>query len=439
MLHALVKGWGVQRLWVGSSGEFTIERALLDLGLEYRCQDTGLWASCLGRYLTGAESAITLRPEAADDLDWMKPFMATPEGRLACLAISMEMAEPWLRREENGYFGGLAKAYQTQFPDLHAKIAGKLAATKVRLDQFHQEDPVDFQRRWAEDPEGGFIAFPPVKAGDKASVSKSFKAIWDWADEVVTPPFNEKRLQLMIDLAKTRAEWVIGTKAALPDMEEFLVGTAQNTARGTKFHVYTSGRPRRQVVVPHQKVADPGLKKVNPLEVKGGKLGIFLLKMDAFSSLRSQYLNERIRPGSVTAGFGVTVNGMLLGVFAIDTSTKAFSLAGVESPSVYLMSDFPVVKGKRLAKLVVMAALSRESQILMERITKKRIRSITTTAFTERPVSMKYRNVFKLLAKNPASEEDKREGYAWKLSYGGAVGLATLEATMKQWEALCEG
>ena len=51
----------------------------------------------------------------------------------------------------------------------------------------------------------------------------------------------------------------------------------------------------------------------------------------------------------------------------------------------YLLSDFPVapVDYKHLAKLVLYAALSKESKRLAERITRRRCASLVTTAFSK--------------------------------------------------------
>ena len=437
ILRPSVESWGAKRLYVGCSGEFTVERAFMDMDLELHGNDVSLYSVALGQHLIGEHTTARLNPDR-EDLAWLAPFMETPEALLATIRLSLQFAEPWNRREENSYFAGMARAFQSQFPVMHQKVLEKLAKSKLRLTSFSTQDIGEYQDQWTKDPEAGFICFPSLSKGpDK--MYKHFDTFWSWPDAPVFNGFDAGALSGMFSIAMQRDKWAIITQVPMPDIQEHLVGTVQNTARGSVYHVYTDQANKRQVVVPNQKVEDPMVRHATPEDIPGAKLGIFRLTNGEFQSLRSQYLNARIRPGSVTAGFGVTVNGLLLGVFAIDTSTKPFDLPGIEAPTVYLMSDFPVVKGKRIAKLVVMAALSKEAQILMERITKKRVRGMTTTAFTEKPVSMKYRNVFKLLAKNEASEQDKKEGYAWKLSYGGVMGEWTLAEAMKRWEALNEG
>lgn len=110
-------------------------------------------------------------------------------------------------------------------------------------------------------------------------------------------------------------------------------------------------------------------------------------------------------------------------------------LAALEShlrgPVAYLMSDFPVrpTRYPKLAKLVLMAALSREAQLLMEQHSNRRIRSIATTAFTNRPVSMKYRPLFRVLTR----KETPAEAFDYAVTYGAPLGEWTLEEALKRW------
>jgi hypothetical protein len=110
----------------------------------------------------------------------------------------------------------------------------------------------------------------------------------------------------------------------------------------------------------------------------------------------------------------------------------------------YLLSDFPIAptKYKRLAKLVLYAALSKESKMLAERLTNKRMKSLVTTAFSKNPVSMKYRGLFKLLNKKHLEGCDEGEtdmsklyyNQGYQLNYGTAMGEWTLAEGLALWK-----
>ena len=177
----------------------------------------------------------------------------------------------------------------------------------------------------------------------------------------------------------------------------------------------------------------------------GGTMRIVPLKSENFRALRSQYMNPYIKPGSETASFGVLVDDKLIGVYAFSASPTLSNWdKHIETPTMYLLSDFPIAptKYKRLAKLVLYAALSRESKLYAERLTNHRIRSLVTTAFTKRPVSMKYRGLFQLLNKKQLPGVDENEtdmskiyyNSGYQLNYGAPMGQWTLAEGLELWK-----
>nr|WP_262391662.1 hypothetical protein [Nocardiopsis sp. CNR-923] len=100
------------------------------------------------------------------------------------------------------------------------------------------------------------------------------------------------------------------------------------------------------------------------------------------------------------------------------------------------MSDFPVswTRYRRMSKLIVMAAISQESQVLLQRALSKRITGWSTTAFTNRPNSAKYGRGI------PGAKLQKRttpgaDGiHEFQLQYGGPIGRYNLTATLDLWK-----
>ncbi|USK77740.1 hypothetical protein LIT31_26200 (plasmid) [Peribacillus frigoritolerans] len=87
------------------------------------------------------------------------------------------------------------------------------------------------------------------------------------------------------------------------------------------------------------------------------------------------------------------------------------------------MSDFVIrpVKYKRLSKLILACVLSKEVKMLLEQALNGRIKALSTTAFTDKPVSMKYRGLFEVHSRKegrvnytaPAGKWSLQEGYKW--------------------------
>ena len=90
---------------------------------------------------------------------------------------------------------------------------------------------------------------------------------------------------------------------------------------------------------------------------------------------------------------------------------------------VYMMTDFAVQsRVPRLSKSVLACILSTEVRDIMEQKMAQNVRSIGTTAFTDKPVSMKYRGVFDL--------HSRKEG---RLNYLGEAGKWSLEEALTWW------
>ncbi|GAA2351117.1 hypothetical protein SVIO_040200 [Streptomyces violaceusniger] len=97
----------------------------------------------------------------------------------------------------------------------------------------------------------------------------------------------------------------------------------------------------------------------------------------------------------------------------------------------YLLSDFAVAPTDypRLSKLIVLAATSTEAQLLCQRAFSRRIRAVSTTAFSNNPVSMKYRGLLRLTKRGPSNEE----GWQYQLQYQGVMGEHSLAEALEKW------
>ena len=241
-----------------------------------------------------------------------------------------------------------------------------------------------------------------------------------------------------------RDYFMFGTNDELEEFSDYLMGISQTTNRGVPLYVYSKA-PKSRIIVPHQQVASLMVERLGKDEDIGDTMRIVPLKSENFRALRSQYMNPYIKPGSETASFGVLVDDKLIGVYAFSASPTLSNWdKHIETPTMYLLSDFPIAptKYKRLAKLVLYAALSRESKLYAERLTNHRIRSLVTTAFTKRPVSMKYRGLFQLLNKKQLPGVDENEtdmskiyyNSGYQLNYGAPMGQWTLAEGLELWK-----
>lgn len=271
----------------------------------------------------------------------------------------------------------------------------------------------------------------------------AIEEIFDWE-----PPeyelMSKDRIHDIFEKLLGRKYFMFGTDDYLPEFKEYLTGLSKTTNRGVPLYIYSSATKSR-ITLPSQVVQSPLIPRLGLNEDIGDNIELIRLKSEHFRALRSRYMNVHISPGSESAAFGVLVDKKLVGVFAFSASPTLSNWdKHIETPTIYLLSDFPVApsKYKRLSKLVVYAALSKESKALAESLTNKRVYSLVTTAFAKNPVSMKYRGLLHLLNKSRLKdiedgETDMSKIYynnGYKLNYGAPMGEWDLQQGLAMWK-----
>ncbi|PWJ81508.1 intein [Pseudaminobacter salicylatoxidans] len=126
--------------------------------------------------------------------------------------------------------------------------------------------------------------------------------------------------------------------------------------------------------------------------------------------LKNVYLKKGIIHTPGMANYIVHVDGMLVGglIYAL----PKFG----EKKSIYLLSDFAISREGRLSKLVTRLACNREILRDLGRRFINRYDDVITTAFSDHPVSMKYRGIFDLTKRVEKNEPAGR----YMLNYTGA-------------------
>jgi hypothetical protein len=426
VIEPVVRGWGCTDLAFPCSGKFTVPRSLTELGAGLHGNDVTLYSCAIGEFYSGGDLCLKARPGLG--LEWLDSYLGTTLDRVAAVLVFSEFAEAWVKRDKSKYHRRLADAARSQFSRMQAKTAKKLAEPTWQLASFTAGDCVDFVGLLPE--QYGVITFPPVYKSGYERMFRCLHECFDWQ-----PPsyqiFDGDRLKAYLELVTARPYWIYGAQEPVdhPALEGKFLCKVRVTNRSPVFYLYASQFRGTRLVEPHQDTEPLMLPKLSAGEPVGGDLGLVPLSSAQFSVLRSQYLDPAIPPGSPMVRLGVLAGGKLIGAVAFDRCK--FQLAGADAPSIYLLSDFSVGTAPRLSKLVAAAALSRECQLLLERQFGRRLRSVVTTAFSDNPVSMKYRGYYKLLCRSDAEPGDP---HRFKLSYAGQLGGRSLAEIRTSWE-----
>jgi hypothetical protein len=441
ILGDIVKGWNVSDIYVGCSGNFTIERVLDGMTTaKIHGNDVTIYSCLLGAFFSGQFMNARFREDYSGPMAFVKEYMKDDASIISVALLLSKMAN-YLSAKPNPYYEKMISAYTAQWKTLFESTDSKIRKITPFLKSFYAGDVC----QWVDEvpPEQGFICYPPFYAGDYEKMFKVIESVIEWQPPQYDMIDKEKIFEMFRKLTQ-RDFFMFGTNDELPEFREYLCGIAQTTNRGVPLYVYAKAQKSR-VILPHQNVSSLMVERLGESEEIGGEIKIIVLKSENFHALRSQYMNPYIKPGQESSSYGVTVDNKLVGVFAFSASpTLANWGKHIETPTMYLLSDFPVApsKYKRLAKLVLYAALSKESKLLAEGIANRRMRSLVTTAFSKNPVSMKYRGLFKLLNKKelPGVEEGETDmsklyyNQGFQLNYGAPLGQWTLKEGFEIWK-----
>ena len=438
-------------VYFACAGNFVTPLLVDHVGLPVKkhANDVTLYSSAIGSYACGELLPFTLSPEHEEAFAWLQPYLEGDDAeKLATILLASRIMPYWVSeatgKTANPYYDRMFKAYLRDWPELYAKTLERVRGFDLHLDSYTAEDGFTWVENLPRDQ--ALLTYPPFIGGataymkDFANLEKLF--LWD-APEY--DPFTEERLEAFYTMVTTFKHWAFASNREWPSFEPYLRGTIQTTNRSPRIRVYSSEGNLR-LVAPRQSLrlyAGPRLSKGQEV---GDHIELVELSYDQFAYLRSQYMNIGIRPGQASYCLGVLVDGLLIGVFAFSVAPNLVQWdAHIEGPHVYMLSDFPVRPSDypRLSKLVLYAALSTESQLLAERVARKKIRSVVTTAFSKNPVSMKYRGLFKKLttkqvnlSKEWAQDLEANSYYQrpYDLNYGATMGQWTLAEGLALWK-----
>jgi hypothetical protein len=422
MVHEHAATWPAGAdVWVGCSGNFTIERTLAPLGRVLHSNDVNPYSCALGWYFAGQPLNYQVKAESRDALAWLDPYLDGGVGTLATLMLGTAWLD-WVGRS-TAYHQRMVGAYREQWPRMHADTVGKLQEVTLRVGSFYPGDVREYLDNVP--PDAPCVLFPPFWAKGYVSMFRGLETHFDWP----APTFNElddAGKQEIIDRVVDRPNWLLGLHYLDDRLEPYRAGFVQATPRTVPIWVYA--RPgRTRIAGPRQSVDTIRLPKIGPDETLGERLALCPLTAAQFSGLRSMFLDPRIAPGEPLLSVGVACDRKLIGAFA-------FKKDNYDHAGAYLMSDFPVgwTKYRRLSKLIVMAAISREAQQIAQRHMSRRTVRWCTTAFSDNPTSAKYgRGIpgVRLHSRKPCTTSD----HTWMLAYEGSMGQWTLAEALNMW------
>lgn len=440
ILRETVDSWDVTELAVGCSGNLTIERSLMDSRVAVAGNDVNIYSCVVGQALAGQDRRLAIADEWQAEYGWLEPYLAEPLQRAATMIVASDMLDgPRIDSEgaRRPFFRNKRAAYRRQWDHLHAATVLKLAQLPPLAD-WHTGDVGEWLDLIGDRP---FASFPPFWGGGYERMFASLSAVFDW-DAPTYPTLDQDRIVKLLAQMTDRPHWCLGLLERSDALATHYVGRAVTTLGGLPIHVYASSGPTR-VTVKRTPAEPVGLPTLTAGDRLTGELNLRALTPPQFESLRRRFLNFDIRyTATPHLAYAVCDGERVLGAFGLQDELLnrtgglvPRTFVGVSGrPLLFLLSDFAVSPSDypRLSKLIVMAAVSTEVHELAERHMGHRYRGMATTAYTDRPVSMKYRGVLNLVDR---AENDSASGstHHWRLNYASPLPRWTLAEAWEQW------
>ncbi|MFH1735911.1 MAG: hypothetical protein ABIE92_14490, partial [bacterium] len=373
-----------QKCFVCCSGTFRLERILSATfpGLKIYSNDVSLFSSTIGRSAT--REPFEIRFEKRLDFIEQKFAKMTFADRVAAVHIAFQMS----RFSANNlysqkHFQYFVDNFETLLPLQQKKISE--AVEGIRIKGYFAGDWREQIERAMQTEGAGIVAFPPFF---KAGYERQFKFIdenirWDSPPYEIYDPKDLEGIVDWIDASGTPFFIISNQRfnGHEPSTEFTKAGRAAhfgytNTQKSSLVCVAQRSKAFLYMPIRVEELSESSLVKIVPIEP------------DEMNYLKDCYLSKKIKHVGGMWNFAVFVDEMLVG--GIILSLDKFNTRG----KLYLLSDFSINRAAKLSKLVAMLATSRE---VVQYIDKKRLartEKIATTAFSNHPVSMKYRGIF---------------------------------------------
>ena len=430
----IVKEWDCKRIYIGCSGNFTIERSISSIiNCPITSNDVTIYSSYIGKYFVGEPlKGLKIKDNYQGECAFFKDYMKSDADKVATLILATDILP--FDGSNLAYSKRMLKGYKEQFSDLHKKLVIKLKDIKVKIDTFYNGDVMKLIN---EIPDNcGFISFPPFFKGGYEKMWAKLEEVFEY-DKPEYIEFNpDLHIKQFCETVKKLDNFVIGTEREVEELKKFYAGIVQ-TLNGKNIYMYSKTKKKHYVRARSKDTEAKPLIKINKNDKIENDIKIKEITLEQFEENRALYLSTNVsKVATPSKAYGLFSKEKCFGIFAIANSYMLSGSERLEQPTIYLLTDFAIspTKEKHLSKLVLYCVLSKEAKFLMENIAGKRIKSIATNAFSNNPISMKYRGIFKQYGKKVIKKDENGKPIKYNLSYGAKVGQWTLKEAFEKWK-----
>jgi hypothetical protein len=404
-----------QKVCVGCSGNFTVEQILQGLDCRIWSNDVAMYSSLIGSYLAGK----SIRAEVVDPVySWLQPYMEdNGPGRIAAVALLFEMLK--LEKGNNLQQIRLYTHYRNNFNEFHQKSCVRIEQTlsKIKIDDYTARDVYALYESLPDD--WIRVAFLPTYVGGYEKLYSRLEKIISWdapVYDILTPERYEETIRFM-----RRGYYLY---LADYDREEEGLFAVVKTGRLKNVYLYSNLPFKKSYVIPYakHKKSNYALLPDNHEITENSKISYLKATNDQLNYYKNLFLKKGIDYTTGMSPLMVFLDGYLFGFLLFDVIRYGMN-QDKATKGVYLLSDFVIASPiRKISKLLLLSTKTKELQQLLKEKFIQSVEFILSTAFTDKPVSMKYRGVYQLMKRG--------EGF---LQYTTECGKITTAEAVKTW------
>lgn len=406
-----------RNLYLGCSGNFTIEQILGPVAGGIHSNDVSIYSHFLGHYLAQAPFDATVK---LDEWKWIEPFLEANPGAAIVLLFELLKWERCKNFFEKRIYDEMLATWEYRFEKTVENV--DRAKELCRLTTYRSSDIFDFcDEALTIDPNGIFLAFLPFYKGGYERLYKRLDEILEW-DRPKYEIIDAARKAAIVEKVK-RFDHVIIDDVEHPGEPAVMLKRKTETKQMWLYsnlpveHVLVQNHPRMEPSY-YPMLTDADIDSISEDSV----ITYRKVKAAEMNYYRNRFLAKRIDFRDGGWNYLVFVDGRLFGFCIV-------SLSKYGDAGMYVMSDFvvPMPKSNRLSKLMLLLMQSVEFRDMCQDLILSRVPTLYTTAFTDKPVSMKYRGLWEL-----AKRGEDKDGKKF-LNYQTATGLHTGREALSKW------
>lgn len=406
-------------LFVASSGNFGVEQLLGETAGAVHSNGISIYSHFLGHQLRGTGAAGTIADPA---WAWLQPYFETNPGAAVVLLYELLKWDPEKNHYSRRFYEALRETWDERFIETAKRIEG--AKTRTHLTTYRTSDPFEFLAVARDlDPEGVVVLILPLLKGGFGSsgVLQKLNKIIGWHAPAVARIAGAHKAELLARLKNFAYVLIDDADPAATD-EPVMV---KRKVDGKHRLVYSNLSLARVLVAPHTGMKETNyplltvedMARVTPESI----VTIKRVGSNEINFFRNLYLAKTIVFRDGTWSFCFFIDGKLFG-FAIANLDKYGDYG------LYMLSDFTItIERSKLSKLLLLLLQSTHFRDVVQELLMRPIPNLITTAFTDKPVSMKYRAAWELQKRGVAPDGKKF------LNYQTETGLHTDREAIVKW------